>query len=250
MCLRVRPRRGSKTFADADLGDARRTRRRIASAAAIAAHPEKPFTQVFDWGPLKGFYRVCNRETATVTAIPTPHWNRTRRAIGQHPLVLIRHDTTERDLTTHPALDGTGPIGNGTGRGFLPRNRPAVVPEPRQALGRAYPPVELRRWAPDREAAAQRRERESTLWVRAIEASGRPPAGSRWVDVGDRRADIHEAMSVSRELGHAVLFRVARDRQVWPDESRETPVTLRDYAGSLASQGDDEVAIPAARVIR
>ena len=42
---------------------------------------------------------------------------------------------------------------------------------------------------------------------------------------------------MSRELGHAVLFRVARDRQVWPDESRETPVTLRDYAGSLASRG-------------
>ena len=107
--------------------------------------------------------------------------------------------------------------------------------------------MELRRAAPDRETAAQRREREreSTLWVRGIEASGRPPAGSRWVDVGDRGADIYEAMTVSQRLGHDVLFRAAQDRRVWRDESRQTPVKLRGYAASLASQGDDEVAIPA-----
>ena len=137
MCFCVLPRLGSRTFADADLGDVRRTRRLVASAAAIAAHPEKPFTQLFDWGQLNGFYRLCNQETATVTAIQTPHWDQTRRAMGQHPTVLIRHDTTELDSTSHPALDGTGPIGNGSGRGFLQHNSLDVVPEPRQVLGLA-----------------------------------------------------------------------------------------------------------------
>ena len=70
-------------------------------------------------------------------AIQTPHWDQTRRAMGQHPTVLILHDTTELDVTSHPALDGVGPIGNGSGRGFLPHNSLAVVPEPRQVLGLA-----------------------------------------------------------------------------------------------------------------
>ena len=182
-----------------------------------------------------------------MTAIQTPHWDQTRRAMGQHPTVLILHDTTELDVTSHPALDGVGPIGNGSGRGFLQHNSLAVVPEPRQVLGLAYQQLELRRAAPDRETASQRRDRdrESELWVRGIEASGRPPAGSRWVDVGDRGADLYEAMRVSQKLGHDFLFRAARDRQVWRDESRVTPVKMREYATSMASPGGDEVEIPA-----
>jgi hypothetical protein len=42
-------------FADADLGDRRRTRRLVRAAADIAAHPQKSFTQVFDWNDLRGF---------------------------------------------------------------------------------------------------------------------------------------------------------------------------------------------------
>jgi len=44
-----------RNFADAALGDRRRTRRLVESAAKIAAHPEKPFPQVFDWNELRGF---------------------------------------------------------------------------------------------------------------------------------------------------------------------------------------------------
>lgn len=151
----------------------------IQSAAQIAARPEKPFTQIFDWPQLKGFYRLCDQATATVNAIQTPHRNQTRRAMGRHPVVLILHDTTELDFTSHAALTGTGPIGAGHGRGFLQHNSLAVVPDPRQVLGLAYQQIELRRDAPEHETASARRqrERESRLWIRGIEATGRPPAG-------------------------------------------------------------------------
>ena len=219
----------------------------IQSAAQIAAHPEKPFTQIFDWPQLKGFYRLCNQEAATLKAIQTPHWNQTRQVMGQHPVVLILHDTTELDFTSHLALDGTGPIGDGHGRGFLQHNSLAVVPNPRQVLGLAYQQIELRREAPEHETASQRRsrERESKLWIRGIEATGRPPSGSQWVDVGDRGADIYEAMLASQNQGHAFVFRVAQDRQVWVDAKGETKKKLREYACSLASQGQDEVEISA-----
>jgi len=234
-------------FAEVGLGDPRRTRRLIQSAAQIAAHPEKPFTQIFDWPQLKGFYRLCDQEVATLKAIQTPHWNQTRQAMGQHPVVLILHDTTELDFTSHAALTDTGPIGDGHGRGFLQHNSLAVVPDPRQILGLAYQQIELRQEAPEHETASQRRsrERESRLWIRGIEATGRPPSGSCWVDVGDRGADIYDAMRASRGAGHEFLFRVAQDRQVWVDAEGGTTRKLRAYACSLTSQGQDRVEIAA-----
>ena len=33
--------------------------------------------------------------------------------MAKHPLVLIVHDTSEMDFTSHTALQGTGPIGDG-----------------------------------------------------------------------------------------------------------------------------------------
>jgi Transposase DNA-binding/Transposase Tn5 dimerisation domain len=238
---------GTKNFEAVDLGDRRRTKRLIESAAQIAAHPEKPFNQVFDWNALRGFYRLCNQETATLATIQGPHWQQTRQAMGQHPLVLILHDTSEMDFTDHAALQGTGPIGDGRGRGFLQHNSLAVLPEPRQVLGLAYQQWYVRKEAPTDEHTSQRkrRERESELWLHGIEATGRPPEGCRWVDVGDRGADIYEAMVASLGQGHDFLFRVTQNRQVWTTAERGALTNLRDYAGSLASQGRDVVEIPA-----
>lgn len=187
---------GTKNFAKVDLGDVRSTRRLILSAAKIAAHPEKSFNQVFNWSELRGFYRLCNQEAATLSAIQDSHWQHTRSEMAKQPLVLILHDTTEMDFTSHTALEGTGPIGDGKGRGFLQHNSLAVLPKPRQVLGLAYQQWQVRKEAPKsaHTSKRKRRERESMLWIRGIEATGRPPEGCRWVDVGDRGADIYEAM--------------------------------------------------------
>jgi Transposase DNA-binding/Transposase Tn5 dimerisation domain len=237
---------GTKSFAAVELGDRRSTQRLIHSAAKIAAHPEKPFTQVFDWNGLRGFYRLCHKETATLSALQAPHWQQTRAAMAQQPLVLILHDTTEMDFTSHTALKGTGSIGDGKGRGFLQHNSLAVLPQPRQVLGLAYQQWHVRQEAPKNEHTSQRkrRARESLLWVRGIEATGPPPKGCRWVDVGDRGADIYEAMVAAQAHGHDFLFRLTQNRQVWQDEGHTQWTKLRDHARSRASQGQDTVAIP------
>ena len=113
---------GTKNFGGVDLGDQRRTKRLIEAAAQIAAHPEKPFNQVFNWNDLRGFYRLCHQETATLQALQGPHWQQTRLEMGKQGLVLILHDTSEMDFTEHTALQGIGPIGDGKGRGFLQHN--------------------------------------------------------------------------------------------------------------------------------
>jgi hypothetical protein len=233
-------------FGAVDLGDRRRSRRLIAAAAAIAARPEKPFPQVFDWNALRGFYRLCDRQEATLAAVQGPHWEQTRRAMARHPLVLILHDTTELDFSGHRALRGAGPIGEGHGRGFLQHNSLAVLPGGRHVLGLAYQQFQARQPAPPGESTYQRkrRPRESDLWTNGFLAAGPPPAGCCWVDVCDRGGDDYEAMRQSRQAGHHFLLRVSQNRLAFVTPQRDRQEHLLDYARALPSRGEDVVEIP------
>jgi hypothetical protein len=64
------------------------------------------------------------------------------------------------------------------------------------------------------------------------------------VDVGDRGADIYEAMVAAQTAGHDFLFRVTQNRQVGTNAACDEWTKLRDYAGTLPSQGRDVVEIP------
>jgi Transposase DNA-binding/Transposase Tn5 dimerisation domain len=236
-------------FGSVNLGDSRRTQRLVQSATQIAAHPERSFNQIFDWNRLRGFYRLCKQETATLPAIQGAHWELTRQAMRQHRLVLNLHDTTELDFTHHPTLEGAGPIGDGRGRGFFQHNSLAVVPKTRQVLGLSYQQLRVRQDAPKQERTVQRkrRQRESEWWLEGIKAAGSPPEGCRWVDVGDRGSDIYEAMVAAGEAGHDFLFRVCQNRIVWVTAEHDRQEYLRDFAASLPGQGKDVVQIPSRR---
>jgi hypothetical protein len=239
-------------FGGARLRDTRRTRRLVSSAALIAAHPEKSFPAIFDWNQLRAFYDLCNDDEATLDAIQGPHRALTRRLMGAEPLVLVVHDTTELDFTSHHALAGAGPIGNGGGRGFLQHNSLAFSPDGPRLLGLAHQQVKVRVPAPkgDRSDARKRRARESAMWLEGIRATGRPPEGCVWVDVGDRGADIYEAMEESAGQGHHFLFRASQDRVVLVGEApageggEEAEARLLAHARGLAPVGGDTVDIP------
>lgn len=233
-------------FGSSQLGDSRRTRRLVTSAAKIAAHPEKSFTQIFDWNELRGFYNLCDKKQATLAAVQGPHWRQTRQAMAAQKLVLILHDTSELDFSTHHALKGAGPIGNGNGTGFLQHNSLAIVPDKRQVLGLAYQQLRVRQPAPKVETSQQmrRRQRETELWWNGISAIGLAPDGCCWVDVGDRGIDIYECMVAARQIKHHFLFRVTKDRALYRAAERQQPARMKSYARSLPSQGTDRVEIP------
>jgi hypothetical protein len=234
-------------FGSVNLGDRRRTQRLVQSAATIAQHPEKSFTQIFDWNELRAFYGLCHRQEATLTTLQQQHWHNTRQAMRQQPLVLILHDTTQLDFTSHAALQGAGPIGEGHARGFLQHNSLALVPQPQQVLGLAFQQWRVRQPAPKGETSAQRkqRERESELWWEGICAIGRAPEGCCWVDVADAGCDMYEALVAARAVQHHFLFRVCQERLVLlGPEPRGDEVPLLSHARSLATQGQDVVHIP------
>src|SRR3954454_1579406 len=115
-------------FATAELGDRRRTRRLIDTAAQLAQQPEGSLPAHFSWNPLRAVYRLCNRPETTHDAVTATHFALTRSLMEQADSpVLVLHDTTELTFTSHSALEGTGPLGNGQGRGFLQHNSSAIV---------------------------------------------------------------------------------------------------------------------------
>ena len=235
-----------QTFAGAKLGDPRRTRRLVHSAAQIAAHPEKAFTQVFGWNDLRGFYRLCDQAPATTAAVQTPHWQQTRLAMSRQALVLVLHDTTELDYSSHHHLAGRGQIGNAFGQGFLQHNSLAVLPQPRQVLGLAYQQWKVRQPAPEGESTYQRkrRRRESELWADGFRGVGVAPEGCCWVDVCDRGGDDYETVRAARELRHHVLVRVTQNRLVFVTPEHDRQEYLLDHARALPSRGSDTVEIP------
>jgi hypothetical protein len=161
--------------------------------------------------------------------------------------VLVIHDTTELNFTTHGALTDTGPVGDGVGRGFLQHNSLAIVAETQQVLGLAYQQVTTRTPAPEGETRTQRlhRDRESQLWERGIRGVGPAPEGACWVDVADRGADNFEAIHAARELGHEFLFRACKDRAIVVGATAEGPRRhLKPFARSLPAQARGEVVIP------
>src|SRR5437763_11919265 len=187
-------------FAAAALQDRRRTRRLVDTAARLAQQPEGSLPEHFSWNPLRAVYRLCHRPEATHDAVTATHFALTRTSMEQADSpVLILHDTTELNFTSHHALEGTGPVGNGQGRGFLQHNSLAIAADTRKVLGLAFQQVTTRIPAPQAEShtARQRRDRESRLWERGIRGVGPAPEGACWIDVADRGADSFEAMQAA-----------------------------------------------------
>ena len=59
-----------------------------------------------------------------------------------------------------------------------------------------------------------RQTRESGVWADTVATIGRPPAGSLFVSVADRGADIFEHLESVRETSWDVVVRAAQDRRL------------------------------------
>lgn len=236
-------------FATAELGDRRRTRRLVRLAAKMAGNTSGSIPQQTGGGAdMKAAYRLFDAEGVTHAAVCQPHFEQTRVAAGDVPLVFLLQDTTVLNFTTHRACQGLGPIGEGgTLRGLHQQNVLAVDPSTRRPLGLMYQRHHRRTERPNGSHANRygRRvvppeERESYWWIAAIRAVGKPPPRVQWVHVGDRAEDLFGVYEEARRQGTDWLIRVCQDRRILTPAGEER---LLPYARSLPARIQQTVTI-------
>jgi hypothetical protein len=213
-------------FAGADLGDKRRNARLIRLAAQLAADSSASLPKATgNWDELRAAYRLLDSSAVTFQAITQPHWDQTRQTSPE--LMLILDDTTELDFGPTRQIRGLGPVGTGTGQGFLLHSGLMVAPDHEVVHGLAGQILFHRKPVPKGESRTQRRkrERESEVWGQLIERIGRPPQGTRWIHVMDRGSDDFEVYCRAQRQGVDWVGRIkSQHRRVLGGEGLERPM--------------------------
>lgn len=247
-----------ETFGSVDTGDKRRNRRLVQLASQLAEDPEGSLPQQTggSWAELKAAYRLLRADGVTHQAISEPVWQQTRRQLDDAPgVVLLVHDDTELDYGYAPAIQGVGPIGNGSHQGLLVHSVLAVVPHEThaQVMGLMAQEPWVRHPAPRHADGSKpssrkrrQRERESQVWERSVRQIGAPPASQMWLHVGDRYADIWTFLHTCRQQGTQFVVRAAQNRCVSEDATASAPPVdhLLDRARGWEAQAEGEIEVP------
>jgi Transposase DNA-binding/Transposase DDE domain len=236
-----------RTFGGVQLHDLRRTRRAVQAASSLAENPLGSLpAQMHTWKETKALYRLLDEPDVTFDALMHPHFQQTREQANSAPVVLMVQDTTDIDLSHRHKISGVGQIGNERGRGFFVQTVLAVRPQTREVLGCIAQEPFVRIPAPEGEQRYQRRkreERESDVWIRQVHAIGTPAAGSTWVHVGDRGADMFPFFQACQATQTHFLVRAAQNRRV--QESEEEITYSLTQARSWPSQASRPFEVPA-----
>jgi Transposase DNA-binding/Transposase Tn5 dimerisation domain len=208
-------------FADADLGDERRTTRLVELAHVLGQHPTAALPEACgNGGMLKAAYRFFDNDDIAPQDILQSHVESTYTRLGAVPVVLAVQDTTEVNWTRHPATKGLGPLGQTACRGLLVHTTLAITPD-RVPLGLLAQQV----WARDPDDVGKRARRkhlpisqkESQKWLHSLDAVYTAHdccPTTRLVSVGDREADVYDVLAAPRPAGVELLIRASWDRCV------------------------------------
>ncbi len=226
-------------FGAADLGDARRTDRLVSTMAAIARAPDESLPRQLGLiREAKAAYRLFDCGAVTREAVMEPHLARCRAAAARHPVVLMVHDDTTLDFSSHRMLRGAGRVGDDRGSGFLAHSCLAVLPSG-ETLGLAHQTI----WARPPKGVP-RQTRESAVWAETVATIGRPPEGSLFVSVADRGADVFEHLESVRDTGWDAVVRAAQDRRLVTGGGSLTALrAARTMGASTVPTQQGEVAI-------
>ena len=181
-------------FGSADLGDARRTGRLVSTMAAIARAPDESLPrQLGSIAGAKAAYRLFDCGAVTREAVMDPHLAQCRAEAARHPIVLMVHDDTTLDFSTHRRLQGAGRVGDDHGTGFLAHSCLAVLPSG-ETLGLAHQTI----WARPPKGVTRPDPRVSGLGRNGRD--DRPSAGGQPLRFG-RRTVVPTSSSIWRVSG-------------------------------------------------
>lgn len=238
-------------FPDLDLGDVRRDRRfaDIVDTLATATGPSLPalFPRAADYDAC---LRLFDAPTATHAHILAAHQLAVLEQLEAvtTPVLLI-HDATHLDFSGHTTLEpDNGPIGNGGGRGWIAHQTIAVNPADRTIYGLASQILHTRPESTKGEKVAARRarkDRETRLWIDALDEIGPPPASANWIDVMDRGADTFEVLWELTDRHRTFIVRSAHNRALGggPSDAAATE-KLHDAIRAVPAVAAWELDIP------
>jgi hypothetical protein len=233
---------GEMNFSHAQLGDKRRTKRLVKLVDQMCHRPGGTLPQKFrSPADLQAFYRLVRQDDVTHAAILDAHRQAAFAEIEQRDTpVLVLHDSTELDFTTHKSLDRLGQIGGGSRRGYITHNSLAVDPQTREVIALCNQVLHRRAKVSKSETNAQRRKRktrESLLWLKGTEPL---PGDWRLVDVCDRGADTFEFLQHEVNSGRRFVIRSSYNRNIFVGHDDPEPSEvgkLHAYARALPAAG-------------
>src|SRR5205807_3830015 len=208
-------------FADADLGDLRRTQRLVQLAHVLAQRPGAALPEACGSGAmLKAAYRFFTNDDMAPDDLVQSHIEATSSRLNAVPIVVAVQDTTEANWTNLRVTEGLGPLGHTACHGLLVHTTLAITPE-RVPLGLLAQQV----WARDPADVGKRARRkqlpisqkESQKWLHSLDAVYTAHdccPTTRLVSVGDREADVYDVLATPRPAGVDLLIRAAWDRCV------------------------------------
>ncbi|MCG6138123.1 MAG: IS4 family transposase [Nostoc sp. LLA-1] len=203
----------------ADLGDARRNKRLVRIVEDLACQPTSSVPQ------------ACGSVAATTAAydfwsspyfepddIRNAHIKSTVERIKEHEIVLMIQDTTNIDLTNHPATSGIGYLDHRRSLGLKVHTAFAA-----STKGVPLGIINQQVWTRDIEdlgIAKKRRQREtkekeSQRWLDGLERTQEfVPTETTVVTMGDSEADIFDLFRKQRPSNSHLLIRGTHNRKV------------------------------------
>ena len=146
-----------------ELGDARRTRRRIKRVDDLSAVPIGSIPRASGgWAETKAAYRLLDHEALDWREILEVHTRRTGERMRDQRVALCIQDTTELDFTSPPGIAGLGRLSDEAQHGLYVHPTLVVTPE-----GLALGVIDAWMWA--RGPKGQPQVKESTRWVEGYE---------------------------------------------------------------------------------
>ena len=238
-----------RQFGGVDLGDQRINKRVVSYATVAAAAPDASVPmQCGAWKHTKGAYRLMDNDKVSFEKLQEPHRQLTLAAAGGVKTVLWISDTSTVSIE-RPATEGLGPTSSGgCGSGMLLHSTLGVdvstlgvdgLPAKPVVLGLGHQQV----WAREGKAVP---DPESLKWKYGIDAVGTPPAGVRWVHVGDCESDCWEAMESCVANASGFALRACQDRLVLEGHaqgSTQKPVNLFDLLRKAPMLGGKQLFV-------
>ena len=204
-------------FRDADLGDARRTKRLVHLAGQLADEPGRSFPKALvSTGDLEAGYRFFGNEHVSPESILAPHRERSWARAATSKWLLSLEDTTEMRFGGAGPRVGLGSLMN-TGQGFyfhgallaaLDEGSDRPIPlglVEHEVLVRA-PPGPKRPWREEYRDP----DKDSLRWPRVMKLvdEAADAHGTSVIHVADREACVHEFMSELAEQSRRFIIRV------------------------------------------